>query len=113
MPGVGAKVGERRLGRAVLEVVGPASQDWVDPVEQDRERLVRRSTCQRSDLGADGQQGLLRRIGVDIALGGASLLAPLDMEAQKVEALVDVGDPGFRLRQAQAYRGERCCDFLT
>jgi hypothetical protein len=51
--------------------------------------------------------------GVEVAPVGASLAAALDVPAEEVEALVDVGDQGLFLRQAQTHRGQHPCDLLA
>ena len=50
--------------------------------------------------------GGARRVGVDVGPVGASFAVTLDAPAQKIEALVDVGDHGLLRRQAQAHRGQ-------
>src|SRR5512132_2833715 len=112
-PDEGAQVVEGRLGHPVLEVAGPSSQHLVELVQQDGERLVSALPGERPELRLDRCQRLLGRVGIDIALTRASLLVPLDAEPEKIEALVDMGDPRFRLRQAKAHRGKLRCDLLT
>jgi hypothetical protein len=97
----------------VLEVAGPSSQHLVELVQQDGEWLVSVLPGERPELRLDRCQRLLGRVGVDVALARASLWVPLDPEPEKVEALVDVDDPRFRLRQAKAHRGKLRCDLLT
>jgi len=75
------------------EVRAPSSQDPVEMDQQDVQRLVRVHVPARGlDLGRDGTQCLLGRVGVDVSLAGSSLSVALDAPAEEVEALVDVGD---------------------
>jgi hypothetical protein len=93
LPGIAAQVVEGSLGYAVPEVGGPAPQHQVELGAQGRKGLVRGLSGQRSHLCLDRGQGLLGRVGVDVALGRASLWVPLDAEPEEVEALVDVAGP--------------------
>src|SRR5262249_26028613 len=91
-PREGIEIAERRCGRTVAEVVGPASEERIHALEEGGERQVLRSLRQRSRPTADGQESLLRRVCIDVTLGTASLLLAPNSPAQEVEALVNVDD---------------------
>jgi hypothetical protein len=61
-------------------------------VQQGGERQVDVLSAQRLHLPGHGLEGLASRVGVDVVPVGASLAAALDVPAEEVEALVDVGD---------------------
>ena len=111
-PQVGPQVAEGRVRASVPEVRGPAPQHPVEMDEQDLERQVDVLPAPRLDLGLDGRKRLLGRVDVDVVLAGASFTVALDAPAEKVEAVVDVGDQGLFRRQAQAHRREDPGDLL-
>jgi len=93
VPHVVAQVGEGRVGHPGPEVGAPAPHRRIDPDEQGVERLIRCDLpAQRLDLGHDGPQGLLGRVGVDVVPVGAWLSVALDVPAEEVQALLDMGD---------------------
>jgi hypothetical protein len=55
---------------------------------------------------------LLGRIGVDVVHVRASLAVTLDTPAEKVEAVINMGDQSLLLRQAQSHRGQDLRDLL-
>src|SRR5215207_9620585 len=92
-PRVVAEVGKGCVGDPGPEVATPAPQHRVEPEEQGIQLLVRADlSAQRLDFPGDGPQGLLGRIGVDVAPVAASFAVALDAPTEKVEALIDVGD---------------------
>ena len=100
--------GERSAGGAVPEVQRPAAGDLSESSEghvRGQAGGLPSGGC--SHLGPDPVQGLLRRVGVDQPPGASSLLVPLDVEPEKVEALVDGGDLGFVGGQPQTQAGPR------
>src|SRR5215813_709377 len=102
VPCVGAQVLEGGLGHPGLEVGAPAPQHPVELDEQDIKRQARAGSAgPRLDLAHDGLDGLAGWIGVDVVPVRAPLPVTLDVPAEEVEALVDVGDQGLFLRQAQ------------
>ena len=99
-PEVGPQVAEGRMRAAVLEVRGPAPQHPVELMQQDPERLVRVLPAHYFDLRHDRGQRFLGRVDVDVAFADPSFPVSLDAPAQKVEALIDVGDQSlFRRRR--------------
>jgi len=81
-------------------------------VQQDGQGQMRVPLGQCSHLRLDRRKGGPVRVGVDVALGCALLLVPLDTEPEEVQALVDVGDQGLLRRQAQAHRGQDLRDLF-
>jgi hypothetical protein len=112
-PAERVQVGERLAGGPVPEIVGPAAQHPVQPVQHDRQRLVGGLSGDRPHLRLDGRKGLAGRVGVDVVPRAASLLVALDAPAEEVEALLDVTDGGLLLRQPQPHRGQHRRDLLT
>ena len=106
LPAVGAQVveGLRRHSRA--EVGTPASEHWVEPVQELGERLLVVGPRDRLDLRLDGRERPLGRVGVDVAATVASRLA-LDAPAEEVDALVDVRHVGLFRRQREPERTDR------
>lgn len=110
VPDIGAQVAEGGLGHPVSEVVGPAPQHRVEPAQQFVERFVATLAAQGLHRGHDLPKRDLGRIGIDEVLGRASLPVTPDAPGEEDEALVDVGDGGLGLRQAQPDGGQdRCC----
>ena len=66
----------------------------------------------RLDLGHDRGERLSRWPDVDGLLVRSWFGLPLDAEAQEVEALVDVGDRGLFLREAQPHGGQQLCHLV-
>src|SRR5262249_40532829 len=97
----------------VTKVAGPASQHRVELVEQAAERPVQRSLSQRPDRALDVRQSGLAGVGVNQTLARASLLVPLDAEAEKVEALVNVSDPRLGLREPQPNGTQHPCHLVA
>ena len=91
-PGEGAQVAEGGAGHAGAEMVAPAAHDSVEPVQQDLQGQVDVLTAQVPDLPGDRGDRLLRRVGIDVVPVRALLPAALDVPAEEVQALVDVGD---------------------
>jgi len=112
-PRVVAEVGEGAAGHAGPEVGAPALERRVELTQKGIERLARvHCPAHGPDLAGHGLDGLAGGVGVDVVPGGAPLAVALDAPAEKVEALVDVGDQGLVRRQAQAHRGQNPGDLL-
>jgi hypothetical protein len=99
LPQVGAQVAEGRVRASVLEVRGPAPQHPVELMQQEPERLVRVLPARYFDLRHDRGQRFLGRVDVDVAFTDSSFPVALDAPAQKIEALVDVGDQSLFRRE--------------
>ena len=82
-PGKGVQVAEGPRRHAVPEVVGPAPQHRVQPLQKVGKGLVRVALCERTHLRLDRRKGGLRRVGVHRAPIRSFLALPLDVEAEK------------------------------
>jgi hypothetical protein len=94
------QIAEGAFRHAVAEVGAPTSDQRVEPAQQVGECAMRCPPSQLSHLVDDRSQGLLRRVGVDVAFPGlvTFLTAALDAPAEKVEPCVYVGQARLGLR---------------
>src|SRR5487761_1317094 len=112
-PDEGAQVSEGRLRHPVSKVVGAAPKTRVHPVQQDGPCLIQRPLTKLAHFCPDGGQGGFSRGGGHGVPCRASPLLPPDAEAQEVEALIDMSNPRFRLRQDQAHRAKYRCRLVA
>src|SRR5262249_3404262 len=95
-----AQVAEGPTGHSRPEVGGPAPQQRVQLMQQDFDRKVDVLTAQRLDLRRRGLPRIPCWVGVNVVLARPPLPAALDVPAEKIEALVDMGDRRLLRRQA-------------
>ena len=77
------------------EVVGPAAQDLVEPDQHGPWIVLRCPVRQGTDLRLHRPDGPVGDEGVDVPLVRSTFAVPLDAEAQEVEPIAHVHDPGL------------------
>jgi hypothetical protein len=83
------------FGHRVLEVVGPAAHDLVEPDQHVPGILLRRLVRQGTDLGLQRPDRPVGDEGVDVPLVRPPLAFPLDAEAEEVEPVAHVHHLGL------------------
>jgi len=113
LPHIVLQRGEPVFRHGMLEVVGPAAQNLVEPHDHVLQTQLRLPMGQGTDFRLQRPDGPVADERVDVPLVRASLATPPDVESQEVDPVAEVSHAGFLRREPQTHRCENLSYLFT